>query len=402
MKILMTADTVGGVWTYALDLARALSGRGVKVALATMGAPARPEQRADAGAVPGLSLYESAYRLEWMDDPWRDVREAGEWLLELARVVQPDVVHLNGYAHGALPWPCPVLVAGHSCVLSWWEAVRKEPIPASWDRYRRAVGRGLRAAERVVAPTQAMRRALERHYGALPPVRVVANGRSAALYRPAVKEPFVLSAGRLWDEAKNVAALDQAARRIRWPAFVAGDMQSPDDRQVRADGLEDRPERICAMALEPCRTAPVADAHAGADPPGRTDRPSLGPTLKFLGGLTARELAGWLGRAAIYCLPARYEPFGLSALEAALSGCALVLGDIESLREVWGEAALFVPPEDPAALAEAVNDLIDSPGRRERLAAAAEARAAAYTPERMADGYQAAYAELLAAGAIVS
>ncbi len=32
-------------------------------------------------------------------------------------------------------------------------------------------------------------------------------------------------------------------------------------------------------------------------------------------------------------LPARYEPFGLSVLEAALSGCALVLGDIPSLRE---------------------------------------------------------------------
>ena len=52
-----------------------------------------------------------------------------------------------------------------------------------------------------------------------------------------------------------------------------------------------------------------------------------------------------MGRAAIYALPARYEPFGLSILEAALSGCALVIGDIPSLREIWADAALFVPSD---------------------------------------------------------
>jgi hypothetical protein len=58
--------------------------------------------------------------------------------------------------------------------------------------------------------------------------------------------------------------------------------------------------------------------------------------VRCLGPLEASELAGWMHRAAIYALPARYEPFGLSALEAAQAGCALVLGDLSSLREVWG------------------------------------------------------------------
>jgi glycosyltransferase involved in cell wall biosynthesis len=69
-------------------------------------------------------------------------------------------------------------------------------------------------------------------------------------------------------------------------------------------------------------------------------------------------------RAAIYVLPARYEPFGLSALEAALSGCALVLGDLPSLREIWGETAVFIPPDDSEALHSAVSALIGSPERR--------------------------------------
>jgi glycogen synthase len=59
--------------------------------------------------------------------------------------------------------------------------------------------------------------------------------------------------------------------------------------------------------------------------------------------------ADWYARASIYALPARYEPFGLSALEAALSGCALILGDIPSLREVWLEAAPYVSPDDESA-----------------------------------------------------
>ena len=59
------------------------------------------------------------------------------------------------------------------------------------------------------------------------------------------------------------------------------------------------------------------------------------PLLEALGKLPAAEMKLWFAHAAIYCLPARYEPFGLSVLEAGLSGCALVLGDIPSLREIW-------------------------------------------------------------------
>ena len=116
--MMMTADAVGGVWTYAVELCRALAARGVRAALATMGPRPSAAQRDEARAIPGLTLFESDHALEWMDDPWAEVDAAGEWLLGVAREVRPDVVHLNGYAHAALPWPAPVLCVGHSCVLS--------------------------------------------------------------------------------------------------------------------------------------------------------------------------------------------------------------------------------------------------------------------------------------------
>ena len=125
----MTADTVGGVWTYALQLAHALGRHEVEVALATMGAPLAPEQWEEVRHVhdrqdgPPLQVFESSFKLEWMDEPWQDIQRAGKWLLQLEEQVRPDVVHLNGYVHGALPWRAPTVMAGHSCVLSWWLAV---------------------------------------------------------------------------------------------------------------------------------------------------------------------------------------------------------------------------------------------------------------------------------------
>jgi glycosyltransferase involved in cell wall biosynthesis len=111
----------------------------------------------------------------------------------------------------------------------------------------------------------------------------------------------------------------------------------------------------------------------------------------LLGRLDAARMAERYASASIYALPARYEPFGLSALEAAAAGCALVLGDIRSLREIWGDAALFVPPGDDAALAAALRRLIGDPVLRARCAARAQRRAGRFTATRMAKAYAALY-----------
>ena len=354
MRVLMTADAVGGVWTYALELARALAPHDVEVVLTTMGRAPDAAQRAEVARVPNVTLFESTYRLEWMPDPWDEVASAGRWLEEIEREWEPDVVHLNGYAHAALPWRAPTLVVAHSCVCSWWRAVHGEAAPADWDRYRDAVVGGLRAADLVLAPTRAMLDALAVEHGMPGAACVVHNGRAPAEGAPSEKRPLVLSVGRLWDEAKNLRAIERVAPRLPWPVYVAGD-----------------------AALE---AAPAGDAAPGV--------------VRHLGRLSSADVQRWMGDASIYALPARYEPFGLSALEAALAGCALVLGDIPSLRELWDGAALFVDPDDADALDHALFTLMDDAPLRATMAGAARERADRYTPERMAAGYLAAYAAL--------
>jgi glycosyltransferase involved in cell wall biosynthesis len=334
MKILMTADTVGGVWTYAMELARA-AGPDLRFIVATMGALPSDAQWAE--VPPNTKVVASEYKLEWMDDPWDDVARAAEWLLTLEDEEAPDVVHLNGYAHGALPFRAPKLVVGHSCVLSWWRAVKGNDAPPEWDRYRQQVERGLRGADAVVAPSAWMLGALHEHYRFDAPSKLIYNGTRLAPRE--TKQSRIFAAGRMWDEAKNMKAVVDAASSIRWPVRIAGD---------------------------------------GA-PLGRLGRDDM-----------EREL----GAASIYLFPALYEPFGLSILEAALAGCALVIGDIPSLHEVWRDAAIFVPPRNAAAIAGAVNEIIANDDFRAELARRARRRASELTPERMAAGYREMYASL--------
>lgn len=349
-RVLMTADAVGGVWTYAVDLARELIARGVAVDLAVMGPAPSKAQWADA-ANAGAAVLHAPFRLEWMDDPWESVDAAGAWLLELERELQPDIIHLNGFSHGALAWRAPVVMVGHSCVQSWWRAVKGEDAPERYREYHARVAAGLRAAALVIAPTAAMLRELQADYGPLPDARVIPNGRTFEPLRGAVREPFVFACGRVWDEAKNMAALCAAAREISWPVCIAGNHQ---------------------YAGSSCEVP----AH-----------------VTYLGHVDPEALRGWYARASIYALPARYEPFGLSVLEAALSGCALVLGDIASLRENWEGAALFAPPDDSRLIGRFIQTLIDDESLRQRASTLARARAAALTTARMADAYLAAYSD---------
>lgn len=349
-RLLMTADTVGGVWTYAVELAAALEPFGTSVCLAAMGRPLSRSQIGDLDRLTNTEVYEGAFTLEWMENAEDDLRRAGDWLMEVAEVTQPDVVHLNGFAHGVLPWRAPTVVVGHSCVLSWWEAVQPAEPLAHMDGYRRMVRAGLQTADLVVAPTFAMLDALQRHYGTFRRARVIANGRDRKQFPVGVKVPVVFTAGRLWDPAKNVHALDRIAPRLAWPVCAAGEVAGMDGRKAELRHVT------------------------------------------WLGDLSASQLSPWFAQSAIYALPAKYEPFGLSVLEAALAGCSLVLGDIPSLRELWDGVALFVREDED--LAEAIAWLIAHPQARQTMGIRARNRALRLSPRAMASGYLEAYREV--------
>lgn len=348
-RILMTTDAVGGIWCYALELARGLGGYGVEVILAVMGPPPSLDQLREVRGIRNVTLYRKEFPLEWMENPWEGVAQAGGWLLELADALHPDLAHLNGYVHAALPWPCPRLVVGHFCLLSRWEAVHTGAPAEKLERYREKVAAGLAAADLVVAPSRTMLAMLERLYPPLERSLVIHNGRSRRRFKPGCKEHFIFCVGGGADEEKNVTSVAAGARLLPWPVFWAGAQGNPDE---------------------------------GVVPPDLTNR---------LGLLAPKRLASWFARASIYAHPARYEPFGLTVLEAAMSRCALVLGDIPSLHELWDGAAVFVPPGDSEALLAELRALCENRERREQASRKAFARSLDFSGAKMASQYLEAY-----------
>ncbi len=331
------ADVVGGVRTFVDELTRGLIGRGIEVHLALLGS--KPP---DAGQL-AASCQLRSLKLEWMADPWHDVEATSWWIGDLAARHRPDLVHMNTFAR--VPDPnIPVLLTVHSCVMTWWRAVHGGDAPENWTRYRELARCAFARAAAVCVPTRALLDQLRAAHGWSAPARVIPNGRTLARAPEPRDERLVVCVGRLWDEAKNAALVARAAPAISGRVQLIG----PGDI-------------------------------SGVD--------SLGP-------LPDDEVARWLARATVFAEPARYEPFGLAALEAALCGCALVLGDIPSLREVWQDAASYVPPDDPDALVSAVNRLLDDPARSLRAANAARARAARFTRSAMSDAYLSTYREL--------
>jgi glycosyltransferase involved in cell wall biosynthesis len=353
MKILMTADALGGVWTYSAALARGLVRDGASVVLACLGPPPSAAQRAELPAT-GIKLVTLPCRLEWMEDPWDDVVRSADFLVELERETCADLVHLHGYAHAAAPFRAPVVLVAHSCVLSWWRAVLAEEPPPRLETYRRNAAEGLSRASAVVALTRSGARTLAERYGVTDRVHVIPNGADPAAYAPADKHPFILSAGRLWDSGENLRALLEVAGNVEWPVFLAGELTQ-------------------------------ADAPA----------PMLPSGVCSLGKLSPGRLARWMSRASIYAAPAYYDPFGISVLQAAFSECALVLGDIPTLRETWGDAAQYVHPDDRHALANTLRELVGDDDQRTMWGRRARARALTYSADRMTRAYTGLYEHLL-------
>jgi glycosyltransferase involved in cell wall biosynthesis len=357
MRILMTADAVGGVWVYATELARSLCKGGNDVMLAVIGPRPRPDQLFPLHGVHGLTLRVTDLLLEWRDPEGADFKRAGEVLLNIADEFRPDVVHLNSFREASLDWLAPVLIVAHSCVQTWWHACHDGHLgEARWRVYSDRVAAGLSAADAWVAPTAAFRDVISATYRPCTQGRVIRNGLTVPA--PAVmKQQYILGAGRLWDEAKNLAAVAAIASELPWPVHIAGETRGPDGGEAKA-----------------------AYRH-----------------VKSLGALSHSAILDEMRGASIFIAPALYEPFGLTALEAAASGCGLVLSDLPTFRELWDGAALFVDPRDRNAIRTALQAVCRDESLRARLQAKARTRARRFSRCAMVGAYRRLYVEITAA-----
>ena len=362
MHVLMTADTIGGVWTYCRELVTQLSRRGIRVTLVSFGEIPTAAQNEWTEGLENVSLHPTAFRLEWMQDAQGDLEQSAALLKDIVAETKPDILHLNQFYYGSIDCDLPRIVVVHSDVVSWWVGVHgAEPPESEWIRtYQENVVRGLAGADIVVAPTQWMLDETRRHYGEPRETAVVYNGRDARLFSPyETKESFAISVGRLWDAGKQATLLLQSDLPL--DTILVGSEQSP------------------------------AGAVASAQSAGQF------PRLKMKGPQTEAQLRQLFARAEMYIATSRYEPFGLAPLEAALSRCAVIANDIPSLREVWADDALYFERNNPESLLLTIQELASNSSRLGEYADRAFERARTqYTSEKMAEEYLKLYRSLVA------
>jgi glycosyltransferase involved in cell wall biosynthesis len=356
MRVLLTTDTVGGVWTFTRELVEVLLREGHDVALVSFGRDPSAHQRAwseDVCARYGRRFVVSASDspLEWMPRNQLTLAGGERLLLDLCQRFAPDVLHSSQFCWGALNVPLPKVVTAHSDVLSWAQSCRRQLEDCEWlGRYQRFVQQGLDGADVVTAPTAWMAGVLRGNFSVHGDVRVIANGRS--LRGGMSDEHRVLravSVGRLWDEAKGLRTLLDIRSVI--PIVVAGETG--------------------------------------------TEQESPETPVEFAGALSEEQVL-WLFRdSSVYIVPSLYEPFGLAPLEAALCGCAVVARDLPSLREVWREAATYF--QDAGELELILDAFAANPSQLRIARATSMQRAHRFSAEKMAHEYVALYGELLRA-----
>lgn len=356
MRILITTETFGGLWTYARELSLGLLGEDCAVALVSLGRIPNATQLDWVTAQ--VSRWGSRFRfaacdvpLEWMQNNCHALSEAERLLQRIAREFRADLLVSSQYCFGALPGDLPRLVVAHSDLLSRAQVCRNQPLPeTAWlARYRSLVAAGLRGADALVAPTQWMLHALAANFQLPRQVRVISHGRTLA-YPGAHAERRLQAVAGLGDEGKNLKLLEQLEPHM--PLLVAGETE-PESWRLKL---------ACGQAVP-------------------------------LGALDEEELLALFRQSSIYICTSQYEPFGWTPLEAALCGCAVLANDIPSLREVWGDAALFY--HDAASLSALLAMLAGDRRLLDRVRSRSRRHAQQFTGQRMAAGYLQVFQEIL-------
>ncbi|MCU1223039.1 MAG: hypothetical protein JWQ42_1132 [Edaphobacter sp.] len=358
MRILMTTDTIGGVWTYTKELTAELLASGCAVVLVSFGRTPSYAQQSWSNTLSThwgdqFRYVASDTPLEWMGGNDRAYSEGVAVLMRVAGEFGVDLVHSSQFCFGALPSNLPRVVVAHSDVLSWAQACRSGRLEQSdWlDCYCSLVAEGLRCADTVVAPTHWMLESLAANFSLPKNAYVFPNGRTLPAIMTTVSRKLqAVTAGRFWDEAKNLKLL--AAVQSPLPLLLAGET---DHESTRISSFQ-----------------------------GNT---------RLLGPLKECELLQLFRQSAIYLCTSQYEPFGLAALEAALCGCAVVASDIPSLREVWEDNALFF--ENTESLSALLVRLYNEPNLLANAQRRSLQRAQHFTAERMATSYLSLFQRML-------
>lgn len=345
----VTATITGstGVARYARQLEAALIGQGVETAPYAIGRARHPVP----AGVRHLAVPLRVVQRSWA---WTGMPRPESFIGPV------DVVHALDLAPP--PSRLPVVATVHDLTAVDYPDLHPPRRVAQQRTQLRTLGR----ARVVIADSQATRERLIAHGIDGAAIVVVPLGRTGPQGEPSSPNrhrPYLLAVG----EVTRRKGHDVLLR-----AFARADLDGVELVLAGPDGFD-----------AGFRTQLIAEL-------GIADR------VDVLGRVDDATLASLYAGALALCFPSRAEGFGLPVVEAMGAGLPVVAGDIDVLREVARENALFVKPGDDEALAASLEQIVGDRALRNKLSAGGRERAAAFTWERTArmtiDAYRRALA----------
>ncbi|MBI3722766.1 glycosyltransferase family 4 protein, partial [bacterium] len=289
------------------------------------------------------------------------------WLPELARSRKLDVLHVPHW-NVALMTRAPVVASFHDAIYLSQEGIAPSRLARAGAGF--LMRRAARKCARIVVPSEAARDEVVRFVGADPEkietipqfadevaswVERIRRGSCETVSERVRSLPrFVLYVGNHLPH-KNVALLARAFATVK-----------------RELGLR---ELVLALAGPRGRGTPALEAAAR--------EAGVLESVVFLGEVTDRDLGYLYDRAACFATASRAEGFGLPALEALAAGTPAVASDIPAHREVLGDAAVLVSP-DEKAFAGALARVLSIEALARDLASRGPARASRFSAARTA------------------
>jgi rhamnosyl/mannosyltransferase len=378
---------LGGIEHHLRDLCMGLAARGHTLTVLVTSLDGRTYVERP---LPNLTILRAGRALHVASTPLSPA------MLALARVVRPDVVHLHfPYPPGDLaallvPNRPPLVVTYHS------DIVRQR---LTRLLYRPLMAHTLRRAARIIATSpdyirsSAVLRAIEQK------CVVVPLGVDARRFAPG----FHTATGHTDEPTFKRHEFHEVApiRDNSWP-YLSNLRFGEQDGSVTLFVGRLRYYKGLHVLIAALPHIPGVFWIAGTGPERErleSQAAALGVAarVRFLGDVPDESLPALYRAADVFVLPAhlRAEAFGIAQLEAMASGLPCVstaLGTGTSFANQHGETGLVVPPNDPHALAAALNTLLADPTLRQRYGEAARQRVLQhFTTDRMVDGIEAVY-----------
>ena len=358
-------DHFPGIGRYVFSLASALVSLDAPhefVFLSTSDAPRRTHERPGSFAAAntrydlGHLLRASQVRALAAPPPFSVAGQVA--LPALLRQARADLFHAPYYLFPYAGLPCPVVVTLYDIIPRLFPRESSLRARLFFDLSTRLA---LWSARRVITLSRCARDDIARVYRVSPARIDVVYSAADARFRPA--DPAIVA------EVKTRYRLPE-----RYILCVASD----------------KPHKNVGTLVEAWRRS--ASGRCEAAPllvlAGHRDRGVLSfdhPAIRDLGAVAEADLPALYSDALIFVYPSRYEGFGLPPLEAMACGAAVICSRAGSLPEVVGDAALLIDPDDPGALAAAIDRVLADTALRAALSDAGRRRAATFSWRRAAE-----------------